>query len=904
MKCPKCKYEGVPDEARFCPKCGSSVEIAARVDVDIQVGQNLGRVVGVQTEAIHGDVYGGDIYQVQVYAISGTGSPPIIKGAPPYKFLASYTARDQALFKGRDTEIGQVTRQIGEQRLLVVYGQAGVGKTSLLAAGVIPNLIQNGALVVHIQDYLQPVETIRAALAASAEQVTIALPDELTLPALVRAVEEATQGTLVLIFDQFERLFEPPTDSERRAALIEGMAESLQAVRPELLRMIIAVQEDGLGHLGELQVHLPDLLRSPIQLRPLSRRQAKIAIEAPLQELDYPVIYAANLVDEYLVPDLDKLTPQEAGRIHPPHLQIVCHWLYQAARERHPPQIDTELYVNQAKGADGIMARYMEETLRTQLADQRVLAERVLTTMASPGAGRWVPPERLPQNGSPPGQLHAVLKRLVETELLVSRPVNGHHEYAFASHSVAQEVRRLAGPQVERRYQAGDELERIWSAWLARDALATRRQLRYLAEAGEHLTPEAVKALLLLRSAVARDEPASPWLAWLRSDEGRTLIRQLEEPTADSSRLISRSDLNKAALLLGLPDQPETGKGPFGPVARSAASHPEPATRQTAALALTALEPYPQAALDRLRWALMASAKGWRHWLRKGELRGTMADADPEDEQLRLDLSWTDRMGMWLWRARRRVIRERQRVAGLTLGGAIGAGLALALMRAVIGIPTTIRAGILFGIFFFYAAILGAALTLGMALAEPLLLSRPQEIGERLVAWRGPALLAAALGMLSFGIAHIIVAVLNGLNLTQVPLLVPMGFVAGLGLSLALYAQPRRGWHVGILRWLLRLGIAALAFMLTQWVFMLADDNRSNTLAIGWAGSFYRSQFSDYVMARWPQVVDQYPRWFDYLALIDAALAGIVLTIGITAGLLLAEDWLKRWRDLINRSGD
>jgi hypothetical protein len=57
-------------------------------------------------------------------------------------------------------------------------------------------------------------------------------------------------------------------------------------------------------------------------------------------------------------------------------------------------------------------------------------------------------------------------------------------------------------------------------------------------------------------------------------------------------------------------------------------------------------------------------------------------------------------------------------------------------------------------------------------------------------------------------------------------------------------------------------------------------------------------------MARWPQLVDQYPRWFDYPALMDAALAGIVLTIGITAGLLLAEDWLQRWRDLINRSGD
>jgi hypothetical protein len=91
--------------------------------------------------------------------------------------------------------------------------------------------------------------------------------------------------------------------------------------------------------------------------------------------------------------------------------------------------------------------------------------------------------------------------------------------------------------------------------------LATRGQLRYLAEASEHLTPEAVKALLLLRSAVARDEPASPWLAWLRSDEGRTLIRQLEAPAADLSRLTSRSDLSKAACCWACPIDRRQEKG-------------------------------------------------------------------------------------------------------------------------------------------------------------------------------------------------------------------------------------------------------------------------------------------------------------------------------------------------------
>jgi len=165
--------------------------------------------------------------------------------------------------------------------------------------------------------------------------------------------------------------------------------------------------------------------------------------------------------------------------------------------------------------------------------------------------------------------------------MLVQRAMNGQRRYALANQTVAQEARRLGGRTVERRYQAEDELERVWSAWLARDVPATRGQLRYLAEAGGHLTPKPVKVLLLLRSAVAWDMPAAPWLAWLRSDAGRALIRELEDPDAPGlTQRSSRSTLDKAALLLGLhditlPDQPGNGSRPFGLVAWSAVTHPE-----------------------------------------------------------------------------------------------------------------------------------------------------------------------------------------------------------------------------------------------------------------------------------------------------------------------------------------
>ena len=264
-------------------------------------------------------------------------------------------------------------------------------------------------------------------------------------------------------------------------------------------------------------------------------------------------------------------------------------------------------------------------------------------------------------------------------------------------------------------------------------------------------------------------------------------------------------------------------------------------------------------------------------------------------------------------------LRGRHRVAGLTLGGAIGAGLSVGLLRAVIEALAPVgMVGVQFAIYFFCAAILGAALSFGMALAEYLLLSRPEEASETPARWlaplhpdRLPAVVAAVLGTLFFWIGHAVVTFLNSfpsLSNTMEPLRVLMVFVAGLGLSVALYGQPRISYRLGLVRSLLRpgtvlrLGTAALSFLMTEWVFIAKD--RGPGLNIVWSKSAYKAKFYDYIVTQYPQLVRRVPRWSEYLALLDAALVGIVLTIGITAGLVLAADWLARWRILVDRADD
>ncbi len=948
MNCPRCAYGTLSENAAYCPRCGATLPGAGAqpaVRVRQEVEHNLGNVIGVQTGAIHGDVYGGDIYQVQVYALSGAGRTQdwrafLDENTAPYRFLAPYMARERALFCGRDDQSREVVRQICERRATVVYGRTGVGKTSLLAAGVIPELMRRGALVVHVRDYVQPLgETVRRALAASTDQIPLSLPGEPTLPGqptlpgepgladLVRAVCEAAQGTLVLVLDQFERLYEPPFNEDRRAVLIESLGRAMEAVDPELFRLVVVV--NVLERLSALRDHLPEGLRFPFELLPLGPRQAQAAIETPLAVLGYPggASYVGDLVSGQLVPHLDALTPDQEGWIQPTHLQIVCSWLYEEARRRYPPpqaaHINEALY-RELKGAEGIMARYLGETLDARLPEHQFLARHVLEAMAYPGLDHWVPAERLPANGASPEQVRQVLDRLAGAGLLERYAVNGHFQYAFASAVVAHQVRLEASPEVQRRYQATQDLERVWAEWLAHEerGLATRTQLGYLAQADVFLSPSAAESLLLLRSAVARDVPVAPWLARLRGEaEGQELVRQLDEPLARQDE--AWRALGEGPRLLGLYDEALSERpDPIGPVAWSAAVHPDPAVRRAAALALTALGTTGAGgALDRLRWALRELDGGRRLWRRVAELRGALSDADPEIDGLNAELSPRDRFGVWQWRVRRRIVRDRRRILGLPAGGAIGAGLGLGLLRLIVGaLAQSQQASIFFAIYVYWGAILGAAQALGMALAEPLLVRRSLASGETPPIWRAPLhadrlpdVLAVGLGTLFFGAAHVVVAWMNGLRLLRAPLVAPLGFVAGLGLSLALYGLPRVDWRPGGVRrpgawrWLARLGTAALAFCLSQWIAILAHEagiGPALGVTVFLGGSFYHGEFSDYLMAWWQVFTSRYARWSDGLALLDAALVGLVLAGGMAIGLLLAARFLKKWRDLLDRTID
>ena len=87
----------------------------------------------------------------------------------PWLGLASFTEETRAYFYGRDEEVAELARRVQRKLLTVLFGQSGLGKTSILRAGLVPRLREQGYCPVYVRiDYAPdspaPSEQIKQAI--------------------------------------------------------------------------------------------------------------------------------------------------------------------------------------------------------------------------------------------------------------------------------------------------------------------------------------------------------------------------------------------------------------------------------------------------------------------------------------------------------------------------------------------------------------------------------------------------------------------------------------------------------------------------------------------------------------------------------------------------------------------
>jgi AAA+ ATPase superfamily predicted ATPase len=191
---------------------------------------------------------------------AGTSRP-----TSPYKELDYFVEQDQSRFAGRKRDIHEVLARIETSRALVLYGRSGLGKTSLLLAGVFPELRERSYRPVYVRTLEDPLDDLRRAIAQQCE-----LPDANTdLRGLLLAAGSGGQ-TPVLVLDQFEEFFTRFKDRPRdRAAFVREVAAVITDAAVDV-RVLFSLREDFLAAVDDFLRRLPELFSNSYRLPPLS----------------------------------------------------------------------------------------------------------------------------------------------------------------------------------------------------------------------------------------------------------------------------------------------------------------------------------------------------------------------------------------------------------------------------------------------------------------------------------------------------------------------------------------------------------------------------------------------------------------------------------------------------------
>jgi hypothetical protein len=454
----------------------------------------------------------------------------------PYKLLDYYESRDAAIFFGRREETQRLSALIHAHRLVLLHGASGVGKTSLLLAGVMPRLENADPRyeTVYVRALEDPALVIRRTIRRRLPDAD--LPEGGSLVNVLDAATRALGCTLVIVLDQFEEFFMRLSPQFREVFIAELGA--LYDARDVPVKVVLSLREDWLAAISEIEERLPEVFRTRMRLLLLSRDQARQAITAPAERLG--VSYEPTLV-ERLISDLaggPSVASDTRLAVMPPQLQLVCSTLY----DRLSPdegQITLARY-KELGGAAGILKTYLGDELARLGGAERTLARSILKELVdSQGNKRVCVEQDLSRDlGVTLIQLKPVLERLVRSHLI--RPVDleqrGETGYELAHQYLASEITQWFDPQESERKRVYELLRQDVERWQQFETPVTGPTLDRVALHWEDMLLQPDERLLILRSAIQQGWNAEQWIERLKKEPGSTdlMLELLHTPQEET----------------------------------------------------------------------------------------------------------------------------------------------------------------------------------------------------------------------------------------------------------------------------------------------------------------------------------------------------------------------------------
>ncbi len=285
-----------------------------------------------------------------------------IKNPRPNPYVGPRAFKTGEKLHGRNRELSELRNLLIAERIVLLYSPSGAGKSSLVYAGLIPALIEEGFQVLPVSRVnLEPPKNLAStegfnryvySVLASFDE---ALPEKQRMPlkelaktslqdylenfkipspAVAQGIEDMPpMEAEVLIFDQFEEILTTlPTDLEGKSAFFTQLGAALRDRRRWAL---FVMREDYIAALDPYLRPIPTRLRNTFRLDLLGAGAALDAIKLPpaQHKVTFTEDAARQLVDDLRRVQVQRpdgsMEIQPGPHVEPVQLQVVCFRLWQ-----------------------------------------------------------------------------------------------------------------------------------------------------------------------------------------------------------------------------------------------------------------------------------------------------------------------------------------------------------------------------------------------------------------------------------------------------------------------------------------------------------------------------------------------------------------------------------------------
>ena len=385
--------------------------------------------------------------------------PAAIKGPMPF------TPEDAPLFRRlcREDELAKLLGHTLDDQvsLVVMMGESGAGKTSLLRAGLSPVLAIKGVRCIYWEALPSDPETRLLHAIARSWDTAKDGPVPLKLEHIL-AVLSSSRVETVIVLDQFEQLHPDNPDHQGIFEMLRRIAT--KELPPHRVRWIVAFRREYDPVWRDFELTLPGFHPPMLSLRLFSEEQAGV-IMPTLSEA------AGFTLDAKLVTDVARAAANPDGRVSAVEIGIGLLVLSGLAIRKSKTHLTIDDY-RFAGGAEGLLTAYIGDRLERFSAGEREGIMKALLALADLDADQRVAEGKTLDELStasrfPLERLRPCLEYLASLHVrLLEKPSGDRARYRLPHDRVVPSLRQLTGVILAEADQARLAFESAFRSWL------------------------------------------------------------------------------------------------------------------------------------------------------------------------------------------------------------------------------------------------------------------------------------------------------------------------------------------------------------------------------------------------------------------------------------------------------